>query len=67
MIYVDGYEDIVTSAFEQIPDADVIVFNLIKKGLRIYAYPAYIAELNPENFGDCCVYRMLYDVRRNTI
>lgn len=31
MVYVDGYVDIVTKAFEQISDADVIVFNLIEK------------------------------------
>lgn len=113
MVYVDGYADIVKKAFEKIPNADIIIFNLkeqiptryviskiqrvswlnflrygtariavrvsaikkygiyfnqcfgggtehshgednlfltdcLKKGLKIYAYPAYIARLTEE-------------------
>lgn len=36
MRYVDGYENIVTKAFEEIPSADVIVFNLIEKKQERY-------------------------------
>ncbi len=31
MVYVDGYEKIVETAFSELPQADVIVFNLIEK------------------------------------
>ena len=36
MAYVDGYESIVVSAFEQHPDADVVVFNLHEKESNRY-------------------------------
>lgn len=39
MVYVDGYADIVKKAFEQIPDADVIVFNLKEKIPTRYVIP----------------------------
>jgi len=39
MVYVDGYADIVTKAFEVIPDADVIIFNLIERVPTRYVIP----------------------------
>ena len=36
MEYVDGYEEILRKVFEQIPKADVIIFNLLEFNLRLY-------------------------------
>ena len=34
--YVDGYDDIVKKAFEDIPDADAIMFNIYSSGVNTY-------------------------------
>lgn len=39
MVYVDGYADIVKKAFEQVPNADIIVFNLIEENPTRYIIP----------------------------
>ncbi len=39
MIYVDNYEKIVKKAFKQIPNADVIIFNLVEKVKNRYIIP----------------------------
>lgn len=69
MVYVDGYEDIVTKAFEQIPDADVIVFNLIEKTPTRYVIPkiSRVNRLNYLRYGTARVAVKLSSVKINGI
>lgn len=69
MIYVDEYADIVTKAFEQIPDADVIVFNLIEKSPTRYVIPkiSRVNRLNYLRYGTARVAVKLSSVKINGI
>lgn len=69
MVYVDGYADIVTKAFEQIQDADVIVFNLIEKVPTRYVIPKIcrVNRLNYLRYGTARVAVRLSSVKINGI
>lgn len=69
MIYVDDYSDIVAKAFEQIPDADVIVFNLIEKSPTRYIIPkiSKVNRLNYLRYGTARVAVKLSSVKINGI
>lgn len=49
MVYVDGYPQIVQKAFQEIPDADVIIFNLIEPVKTRYVIPK-VTRVNYLNF-----------------
>lgn len=49
MKYVDGYEEMLVKAFQDIPDADVIVFNLIENPPRRYVIQR-VQKLNRLNY-----------------
>lgn len=49
MVYVDGYTGIIEKAFQELPDADVIVFNLIEKVPNRYVIPE-IKKVNRLNY-----------------
>lgn len=69
MVYADGYEDIVIKAFEQIPDADVIVFNLIEETPTRYVIPniSRVNRLNYLRYGTARVAVKLSSVKINGI
>ena len=53
MCFVDGYKDIVEKCFEDIPDADILIFNLIEKNPRRYSFSEIerIGNRNYAKFG----------------
>ncbi|MBE6573333.1 MAG: glycosyltransferase [Ruminococcaceae bacterium] len=53
MCFVDGYKDIVEKCFNDIPDADILIFNLIEKNPRRYRFrePERIGNSNYARFG----------------
>ena len=69
MVYVDGYERIVTKAFERIKDADVIIFNLIEQVPTRYVIRKIhrVNRLNYLRYGTARIAVKLKPVRRNGI
>ncbi len=69
MVYVKGYADVVEKAFEEIPDADVIVFNLMEKVPTRYVIPKIkrVNRLNYLRYGTARIAVKLASVRRNGI
>lgn len=69
MIYEDNYPDLVQSAFEKNPDADVIVFNLRERqpGRRIITRKCKVGYLNYLRYGTARIAFRLDSVRKNGI
>ena len=69
MIYVDGYADIVRRAFKEIPEADVIIFNLIEPIPKRYIIPKIkkVTWMNYLRYGTARIAVRLAPVRLNGI
>lgn len=69
MVYVDGYADIVQKAFEQIPNADVIVFNLEEKIPTRYVIPKIqkVSWFNYLRYGTARIAVRLFSVKQRGI
>ena len=69
MIYINHYPEIVIKAFESIPQADVIVFNLIEKKPKRYVIKkiAKVGYLNYLRYGTARIAFKLSSVRNNGI
>lgn len=69
MVYVDGYADRVAKAFEQVSNADVIVFNLIEKIPTRYVIPKMcnVNKLNYLRYGTARVAIRLSTIKINGI
>lgn len=69
MVYVDGYEEIVTKAFNDNPEADVIIFNLKEKVPVRYVIPHKIkvGYFNYLRYGTARIAVKLKSVKNNGI
>lgn len=69
MVYVDGYDKIVLGAFEKIPEADVIIFNLIEENPSRYIIKEIkrVNYLNYLKYGTARIAVRLDSVKENGI
>lgn len=69
MVYIDGYPELVCDAFEKLPKADVIVFNLKEKEAKRYKIQKVhkVGKLNYLRYGTARVAIRLENVKRNGI
>lgn len=69
MVYVDGYAEKIEKAFRELPDADVIIFNLIEPVKTRYVIPKVtrVHYLNFLRYGTARVAIKLSSVRGNGI
>ena len=69
MVYMDDYVETVQKAFEEFPDADVIVFNLQEETVSRYMIPrkTRVNYLNYLRYGTARVAFRLSSIKRNAI
>lgn len=69
MVYVDNYVEIVTSAFKRLPDADVIIFNLIEDNIKrsVITKDTRVNYFNYLRYGTARIAVKLKSIKRNAI